>query len=153
MARVKLELPEKFDFVTEMPVRITDINYGQHLGNDALLSFIHEARVRFLASLGLSELDVGGCGLIMVDAVIVYKAQAVYGDMLSIEVAAREFAPLGCDLVYRVSNPKSGTEIARAKTGILCYDYSRRKVVKCPEKFLSAFKLAYPAPVEPNHRS
>lgn len=142
MARVKLELPEKFDFVTEMPVRITDINYGRHLGNDALLSFIHEARVRFLASLGLSELDVGDCGLIMVDAVIVYKAQAVYGDILSIEVAARDFTPLGCDIAYRISNPKSGTEIARAKTGILCYDYSRRKVVKCPDKFLSAFKLA-----------
>jgi acyl-CoA thioesterase FadM len=140
MARVKLELPEKFDFVTEMPVRITDINYGQHLGNDALLSFIHEARVRFLISRGLSELEVGGCGLIMVDAVLVYKAQALYGDTLSIEVAARDFAPLGCDFVYRVTNPKTGAEIARVKTGILCYDYTRRKLVQCPEKFLAVFR-------------
>ncbi len=139
MARVKLDMPEKFDFVTEMSVRITDINYGQHLGNDALLSFIHEARVRFLLSRRLSELDVGGCGLIMTDAVLVYKAQAVYGDILAIEVAAQDFAPLGCDIVYRVTNPKTGTEIARAKTGILCYDYTRRKPVKCPEKFLTAF--------------
>lgn len=136
MARVKLDLPEKFDFVTEMPIRITDINYGQHLGNDGLLSFIHEARVRFLLSRGLSEMEVGGCGLIMVDAVIVYKAQAVYGDILSIGVAARDFTPLGCDFVYRVSNPKTGVEIARAKTGVLCYDYTNRKLVKCPEKFL-----------------
>jgi acyl-CoA thioesterase FadM len=139
MARVKLDMPEKFDFVTEMPIRITDINYGRHLGNDALLSFIHEARVRFLISRGLSELEVGGCGLIMVDAVLVYKAQAVYGDILAIEVAAQDFAPLGCDFVYRVTNPKSGAEIARAKTGILCFDYTRSKVVKCPEKFLNAF--------------
>ena len=139
MARVKLDMPEKFDFVTEMPIRITDINYGQHLGNDGLLSFIHEARVRFLLSRGLSEMEVGGCGLIMVDAVIVYKAQAVYGDILSIGVAARDFTPLGCDFVYRVSNPKTGVEIARAKTGVLCYDYTRRKPVKCPEKFLTAF--------------
>ncbi len=139
MARVKLPLPEKFEFVTDIPVRITDINYGQHLGNDALLSFIHEARVRYLMSLGLSELEVGGCGLIMVDAVLVYKSQAVYGDTLAIEVAAQDFTPLGCDFVYRVSNPKTGTEIARAKTGIICFDYTFNKPVKCPGKFLTAF--------------
>ncbi|MFA6293678.1 MAG: thioesterase family protein, partial [Victivallales bacterium] len=133
-------LPEKFDFVTEIPVRITDINYGQHLGNDALLSSIHEARVRYLMSRGLSELEVGGCGLIMVDAVIVYKAQAVYGDTLAIEVAAQDFSPFGCDFVYRVTNRSSGVEIARAKTGILCYDYTLRKIVKCPEKFLTALR-------------
>ena len=144
MARVKLLLPEKFEFVTEMPVRITDINYGRHLGNDALLSFIHEARVRYLMSRGLSELEVGGCGLIMVDAVLVYKAQAVYGDILSIEVAAQDFTPLGCDFAYRVTNPKTGAEIARAKTGIICYDYTRQKPVKCPEKFLAAFGQPIP---------
>jgi 4-hydroxybenzoyl-CoA thioesterase len=76
----------------------------------------------------------------MVDAVLVYKAQALYGDTLSIEVAARDFAPLGCDFVYRVTNPKTGAEIARVKTGILCYDYTRRKLVQCPEKFLAAFR-------------
>ncbi len=148
MARVKLDLPEKFDFVTEMPIRISDINYGQHLGNDALLSFIHEARVRFLLSHGLSELEVGGCGLIMVDAVIVYKAQAVYGDILSIEVAARDFSPLGCDFVYRVNNQKTGVEIARAKTGILCFNYTRQKVAQCPDKFLAALGQPHHAVVE-----
>ena len=143
MARVKLDLPEKFDFVTEMPVRITDINYGRHLGNDALLAFIHEARVRYLQSRGLSELDVGGCGLIMVDAVLVYKAQAAYGDMLSIEVTTQDFAPLGCDFVFRVTNPKNGKEVARAKTGVVCFDYSLNKLVPCPEKFLAAFGQPY----------
>ncbi len=44
MPRVELELPERFQFVTEIPLRITDINYGGHLGNDALLSLLHEAQ-------------------------------------------------------------------------------------------------------------
>jgi len=46
MARIKIEIPDKFIYKTEIPIRITDINYGGHLGNDSLLSIIHEARVR-----------------------------------------------------------------------------------------------------------
>ncbi|MCW8811925.1 MAG: acyl-CoA thioesterase, partial [Chlorobium sp.] len=78
MARIKVELPEKFHFRTEIQIRITDINYGGHLGNDSLLSIIHEARLRFLNHLGYSESNVEGIGIIMVDAGIQYKSEAFY---------------------------------------------------------------------------
>ena len=61
MPRVKVTLPESFLFTVELPIRITDLNYGAHLGNDALLSLLHEARVKFLAHLGQPE-QVGGVG-------------------------------------------------------------------------------------------
>jgi len=142
MARIKLELPDTFAFETELPVRITDINYGQHLGNDALLSLLHEARVRFLNSHSLSEVDVGGCGLIMTDAVIIYKAQAAYGDVLRIQIAVQDFGALGCDLVYRATNRATGAEVARAKTGLVCLDYTRNKPVRAPEKFRAVLGAA-----------
>jgi acyl-CoA thioesterase FadM len=138
MARIKLDLPERFAFSTDLPVRITDINYGQHLGNDAVFAFLHEARVRFLQSHGLSEVDVGGCGLIMTDAVIVYKAQAKQGDLLRCEVAVQDPGPLGCDLVYRLTRAADGVEIARGKTGVVCFDYARGRPVRAPEPFLRA---------------
>ena len=46
MARVKLELPAQFNFRTNIPIRIQDLNYGNHVGNDAILSIMHEARLR-----------------------------------------------------------------------------------------------------------
>ena len=58
MTRIKIELPETYLFSTEIPVRITDLNYGNHLGNDAILSLLHEARVRFLAYYGWTESSV-----------------------------------------------------------------------------------------------
>jgi acyl-CoA thioester hydrolase len=76
MARVKLEIPETLPFSTEISVRIGDINYGGHLGNDAVLSIVHEARVRFLGSLGYTEMNVEGKGIIMTDAVVVFKPSA-----------------------------------------------------------------------------
>ena len=46
MARIKLEMPEQFMGSFQVPVRITDINYGNHLGNDAFVSILHEARMQ-----------------------------------------------------------------------------------------------------------
>ncbi len=37
MARINIELPDKFIYSTEIPIRITDINYGGHLAHDSVL--------------------------------------------------------------------------------------------------------------------
>ena len=132
MARVKVALPASFSFAATLPVRITDLNYGAHLGNDALLGLLHEARVQFLAHLGQVEVDPATrLGFIMVDVAIEYKAEAFHGDVLTIEVAATDPNKYGFDLAYHVKN-QHGKEVARAKTGMLCFDYTTRKLRLLP---------------------
>ncbi|MCH8953822.1 thioesterase family protein [candidate division KSB1 bacterium] len=133
--RPKLELPKTFTFSTEIPVQVTDINYAGHLGNDKVLSYIHEARVRFLKKFGFTELDVDGTGTIMVHATIIYKTEAFHGDILKIEVAPGNFHKLGCDFFYRLTNAKTGKEVARAKTSLIFFDYEKQKMVSMPKKF------------------
>ena len=135
MARIKLDMPENYIFSTELPVRISDINYGGHLGNDAVLSMVHESRVRFLNSYNYTELDVEGFGIIMTDTAIVYKAEGFHGDHIQIDVAISDFNKYGCDIYYLLSNKKTAVEIAHAKTGIVFFDYDARKVVTVPEAF------------------
>lgn len=135
MPRIKIELPKKFIFKTEIPIRITDINYGGHLGNDSMLSIIHEARVRFLKHLGYSESDVEGNGIIMIDAAVQYKSQGFYGDILIVEVTVDEIQKIGCDFLYRALNKKTGKEVARGKTGIAFFDYHNNKIGSVPDKF------------------
>ncbi len=77
MARIKIDMPERYTFSTEIPIRISDINYGGHLSNDAVLSMIHEARIRFLNHYHYSELDVEGLGIIMTDSAVIYKSDAI----------------------------------------------------------------------------
>lgn len=136
MARIKLEMPTVYPFRTELTVRITDINYGGHLGNSNVLALMHEARVRFLKSFGYSEIDVEGFGTIMLDSVVIYKAQAFAGDILRIEVAAGDFNRLGCDIFYRITKKEGGAEIVLAKTGIAVFDYANQKRVSPPEAFV-----------------
>ncbi len=139
MARVKLEMPRHFTFTTDMPVRIGDINYGGHLGNDAVLSMIHESRVRFLKNHQYSELDVEGLGLIMTDSVIIYKAEGFHGEEVQVDVTVADFNKYGCDFFFLLSNKKTAVEIAHAKTGVVFFDYEERKVVGVPENFRNRF--------------
>lgn len=135
MPRIKIEIPEKFIFKTEIPIRITDINYGGHLGNDSLLSIVHEARVKFLNNLNYSEANVEGVGIIMIDAGIQYISEGFYGDELVIELAITDFTGLGCDFVYRIINKNTTKEIALAKTGIVFFDYQKRRTAPVPTAF------------------
>lgn len=139
MARVKIELPEKFSFQTEIPVRISDINYGGHLGNDAILSIIQEARLRFLKSHGLSEIEKDRTGIIMADAAIQYKSEGFYGDVLIVEIALADTTNTGCDLIYRITNKESKKIVAIAKTGIVFFDHDKKKIIQVPSKFKPVF--------------
>lgn len=139
MTRIKIDLPETFIFTTEIPVRITDLNYGNHLANDAILSLLHEARVQFLANYGWTEKDVVGIRIIMADVAIRYRGEGFYGDVLVIDIAVRDFTRAGFDLVYRITEKASGHAIAEAKTGIVFFDYERRKTVSVPEVFRNMF--------------
>jgi acyl-CoA thioesterase FadM len=144
MSRVKVTLPEAFSVAIELPIRITDLNYGAHLGNDALVSLLHEARVQFLAHMQLTEYDPATKqGMIMADLAVEYKGEGFHGDVLRVRMAAANLHKYGFDVVYHVQTT-TGRDIARAKTGMLCFDYNIRKLRALPEE--AATRLVAPAP-------
>ena len=140
MARVEIEMIDNFVFVTELEVRMTDINPANHVGHDAFISLINEARVRFLEHLNFPVPGVGKKGLIIADLAVSYKAQSFYKDRLKFEIGAGDFNKYGCDFFYRVTNMKTGDLVLLAKTGIVFYDYSKNRVTDIPEAFVSHFR-------------
>ncbi|MCG2614984.1 thioesterase family protein [Terrimonas sp. NA20] len=134
MARIRLEMPSDYSFSTLIPVRITDINYGGHMGNDAILSLIHEARMQYLRSFGYTELDFAGIALIMADVGIEFKKELFYGDTVNVSVCAGDFTKLSFDLYYKLEKEVDGNwqTVALAKTGMVCYDYAKKKVSALP---------------------
>jgi len=121
MARVKINLPHTFLFRTTIPVRITDLNYGNHLANDKVLSIVHEARVQFLNHFGWNEMNLDGVGIIMADVAIEYKNQAYYNNQLEIEIGVDDFSRVSFDIFYKITcNNKL---IAKVKTGIVTFNF------------------------------
>jgi acyl-CoA thioesterase FadM len=136
MARIKIGLPEPFHFSSQIPVRITDINYGGHVGNDTILSILHEARVQFFKNLGYTEMQFAGTGMIMADVAIEFKSELFYGDVVIASVKAGEISKIGFDLLYKLEKKTGDTRklVAGAKTGMICYDYEKKKIVAVPEE-------------------
>lgn len=130
--RVKITFPGRAPLHSaDIPVRITDINYGSHVGNDAILGIIHEARMLMLAAHGYTELNAAGTSLIMADVMIAYRGESFYGDTLQVEIFAEELTMLTFDLLYRITTTRNGErkEIAHAKTCMVCFNYETRKKV------------------------
>lgn len=144
MSRIKIKLPEKFSFACSIPVRITDLNYGGHVGNDTVLSIIHEARMQFFQHLGYTEMNLGGCGMIMADAGIEFKSELFYGDMVLVSVAVADLSRVGFDLYYKLEKEDQSNKVtvALAKTGMICYDYERKKIVGVPPGLSDSFRAS-----------
>ena len=139
MPRVKIDLPEKFLSISiKIPVRITDINYGDHVGNDSLVAIIHEARMQLLQLHGFTELDIEGVGLIMSDLFVEFKNESFYSDIIDVKIGSSNISKVSFELYYKLTALRNDKEIiiANAKTTMVCYDYELKKVASLPNKLI-----------------
>ncbi|MEX5748377.1 thioesterase family protein [Massilia sp. X63] len=140
MARLQLNFPEdQFYYSTPMSVRVTDINAGNHLGNDSMISMISEARARFLFEFGVAETERDGTGIIVTDLATTYRAEAHARDQLLFEVGVMDFNKYGGDIIFRITRPRDRKLIAMAKSGFVFYNYKTSQVVMMPEEFRNKF--------------
>lgn len=126
MPRIKIDLPVKyFNIEINIPVRITDVNYGDHVGNDSLVAIIHEARVQFLNHYGYTELDIEGIGLIMSDLMVEFKNESFYKDIILVKIGAGDISKVSFELIYQLTTLRENKKIAiaNAKTTMICFDY------------------------------
>jgi YbgC/YbaW family acyl-CoA thioester hydrolase len=144
MSRLRIDMPAQFLFETNMEVRITDLNYGGHLAHDRTLALMHEARVRFLRQHGFSETDIHGKAIILANAAVTYRTEAFAGEVLRIQIGASEVNKYGCDLLYRLTNQADGREVALARTAMVFFDYTRRRLTTAPPGFAALVAPAGP---------
>ena len=135
MSKTLLTPPEAFVFYTNITVQIGDINYGNHLANDAVLRLVHEARLRWLATAGWNEINIDGVGLIMTHAHIHYQAQAFYSDELRFALGITDSRRTGFTLHTHISRPSDQTSIAQVQTSMAFFDYAQQKVARMPNAF------------------
>ena len=130
--RIKLKENLPICFKTTVKVRITDLNYGGHVGNEMLLVYAQQARVDFLAHLGYGELTLAGKGIIMTDAAVVYRSEAHAGEELEVALALDDRTGVGFDLYYTLREKVTDRLVGRVKTGIVCFDYTTKKLSPLP---------------------
>lgn len=126
---------EGFRFTLPYVVRVSDINYGGHVSNAAVLSYFQDARIAYLARVGpYSELKIGdGCGLILPEAHVQYRAEMFLGDRLDIGVRVMEIRNSSFSLAYRIE--REGRVTAEGTTALVSFDYEARRPRRLPAGF------------------
>ena len=133
--KIRLKLPKEIHFETSLCIRVSDLNYGGHLGNDSVLSLTHEARVRFFSNLGVTERNFFDVGLIMADSAVVYKSQGFLNDNILVQISVTEFRSHGFKLFYLFKKIDSNIDLAYVQTSMVCFDYVKNKILPIPKKF------------------
>jgi acyl-CoA thioester hydrolase len=60
--------------------------------------------------------------------------------VLTIRIAVADFNKYGFDMYYIIENKATGKNVSIGKTGIVCFDYSKRKIATIPEILLNKLK-------------
>jgi acyl-CoA thioesterase FadM len=137
MPKVQIQTPESYQHTSIIKVRVTDLNYGNHLANDKIQTYLQEARIDFLAEHGLSELNVGSnTSLIQGDAAIVFKSEGFLHNEIEVKIAIDDISNSSFDFVYQLTNLSTNKLLALAKTRMVCFDYEVRKVRPVTDELL-----------------
>jgi acyl-CoA thioesterase FadM len=128
--RVRKIVPGPTCFETSIDVQIGDINYGNHVGNERYLLFAQETRIRFLQSIGCSEVKFGEHGLVLTEAHVEYLHELFHGDSLIIKMSVSAPSRASFDCFYEIIaiRPAGNITAALIKTAMVCFDYNERKV-------------------------
>ena len=133
--RVKLKIPNLFHFETQLTIRVSDLNYGGHLGNDSFLTLAHESRVQFFKSINMTERNFFGRSLIMADSIVIYKSQGFLGDEVNVQMSITNCRSHGFQLFYLFKKKQDGVDLAHIQTSMVFYDYKKGKIMPFPQSF------------------
>lgn len=140
MSRVKITMPDQFLFSLQRAVGISDLNYARHLDSVSMVKIVHEARLQFLAHLGLTEANIFGLGMVVTDLAVDYQAESFANDLLCVEVGVGRFNRYGCDIVYQITNTAWERVVCSAQTGIVFFDFDKHKIALIPKAFSELLK-------------
>lgn len=143
MERVKLDFPaEAVIHRHPLTVRVTDMNYGRHLGHDAVVSLLHEARIQAFAALDLPEWDMHGHPSVVADLAIQYHSEARWPDALFIETAVPEPQGKALIIYQRIYQAESEQLVATSRVNQLLIDIATGRPVEVPTQVKQALANA-----------
>jgi len=120
------------DFKIDIAVRISDINYGGHLGHAELITITHQARLKFFSKFSLKEDDLGGAGIIVKCLSVQYNGEAFFDDVLHVSITITKIGKASCDFNYEITKNIERTPVASVFETVLFMNYKTRKLVRTP---------------------
>lgn len=142
MPRVKVTMPDQFLFTMQHSVGISELNFARHLNNVAMVQILQEARLQFLASMGFTEANIYGLGMVVTSLAVDYRSESFANDLLIIDVGVQRFNRYGCDICYQITNTALECVVCNARTGVVFFDFDKHQMALIPKVFRDKLEQA-----------
>jgi acyl-CoA thioester hydrolase len=139
-----------FRFSFAIPVRYSDLDAQGHMNHARYLSFMEEARFRYIVALGLwtDTDDFNAVGQIVAEAQCSYRRPVRLGQTVVVWVRTARLGTKSLEMDYRLE--VDGQTVADGRTVQVAYDYAHHRSIPIPPEWRQAVE-AYEAaaPVQP----
>jgi acyl-CoA thioester hydrolase len=140
------DLTGAFNHELEITVRFADTDAMRHINNAKYLTYCETARIRYWTDVtgeGFALGTEGAESLILAEARITYRAQAFYGEMVTVQTRANRIGRSSFTLEHRLLAAQPGAEprlVAVSASVLVRYDYSSERPVALSPAHVAAIE-------------
>jgi acyl-CoA thioester hydrolase len=128
----------EYRFFHPIEVRYGDLDPQGHVNNAKVLTYMEQARIHYIKTLGLwkSEtfLDVG---IILAEVRVTYRAPIYFGQSVRVGVRVTRLGNKSLDMEYSLRHSADNTELASGSSVLVAYDYRTRQPIPIPSHWRS----------------
>jgi acyl-CoA thioester hydrolase len=140
------DLPGDFAHRDDVEVRLSDTDAMGHVNNARYLTYVEIARVAYYEQVIGQPLPLGyhGAeeGMILAEVTMTYRAQAFFGETLTVETRVDRIGNTSFVMSHRVTAPESrygpARLVATSVGTLVSYDYATDKPIAVPQEWRDA---------------
>ena len=121
---------------TPIQIRFVDIDNFGHVNNAIYLSYLEVSRLPYFDEI-IGTIDWLNRGIILAKAEVDYKMPILLKDEIKVKTWCSRIGSKSFDLSYSILKTNNGaeTEVAAAKTVMVCFDYKNQISIPLPEEW------------------
>jgi YbgC/YbaW family acyl-CoA thioester hydrolase len=140
------DLTGRFAHEVVIEVRFADTDAMRHVNNAKYLTYCEAARIRYWSDVTGEPFTFGSGGegsLILADAKITYRAQARYGEVVTVQSRATRIGRTSFTLQHRLVAGSPGAEsrlVAVSESVLVRYDYDTDRPIPLSAEHIAAIE-------------
>lgn len=132
-----MDNPDPFHYSYPIDVRYGDLDPQGHVNNAKFVTYMEEARFKYLVHVGLVQPGVPweDLGIIIAEVQCAYKAPVLYPETLHVYVRTSAIGNKSFTLEYRLQRASDGGVVATGRSVLVAYDYRSGQTRRVPDEW------------------
>lgn len=138
-------MTDEFRHRTRIDVRFRDVDAFGHVNNAVFLSYVEQARIRYLAeALGrpITLTDVSELPLILARLAVDYRSPIFFGQQVEVGTRVDWIGRTSFAMAHRLTAGDDGHLVAEASSVLVSYDYSAARPMPVPDDWRQRLEAA-----------